>query len=383
MLFDSRYAIASPRCNSNADQASDVPLLPIVRPHLRGPSYLRDFVFTSSFATQNSPRSLRPPPRPLRLKSARLKSAFTLLELLVVVAIIALLIAVLVPTLARAKERALSARCLANLQGLGRGLVTYQESNDGYVVPSYNMTHPGAFAAAAGDVIDGWATILDHNGFVPGWKSPTNNLFFCPNTLNLRGMDGGQTLYDQDKPNGYQDWPVLFTSAGGDGATKSDPASLPIPGFGDGNGLYQHQIRCGYFLNAYNPIGTAPASTATVPPPSAYTQSVGFGPFSNGNLPLVKATSYARPQALIVACDGMYMGRQSVTRLGEQNRRVGYRHPGPAQTHTVNGTPTYFDKTISNAVFADAHAEPIQNPDFPHANILSENLGPYSLLPNQ
>ena len=309
------------------------------------------------------------------------RNAFTLMELMVVIAILMVLMSLLVPSVVRVFEYAKAGRCITNLRGIGRGLVLYQTSNDDFVVPSYNMPKPGTSSAATGDVIDGWAAILERDGFVPGSKGPTNNIFYCPDTLDIDGMDGGQTAYDQDKPSGYQDWPLQFLAAGGDGAKKGDPV-LPIAGFGDFNGPYVHQIRCGYFLNAFNPIGSAPSAGTGVPPCAYYTQCVGYGPYSNGNLPLVKDTNVARPAAMIVACDGMYMGRQTVTRLGEANRRVGYRHPGQPLGVNVNGVPMSFTMTVSNAVFADGHVERINNNDFPHANVPSENTNRYSLLAN-
>lgn len=58
---------------------------------------------------------------------------FTLVELLVVVAIIALLVSILLPSLGKAKEQAKMVMCLSNLKGLGLGFGMYtHENNDWY-----------------------------------------------------------------------------------------------------------------------------------------------------------------------------------------------------------------------------------------------------------
>ena len=72
--------------------------------------------------------------------------AFTLVELLVVIGIIAVLISVLLPALSKARAQSQSVACLSNLRQLGMGYRMYIEGNGGYLpysrYPNWSETDP-------------------------------------------------------------------------------------------------------------------------------------------------------------------------------------------------------------------------------------------------
>jgi prepilin-type N-terminal cleavage/methylation domain-containing protein/prepilin-type processing-associated H-X9-DG protein len=130
--------------------------------------------------------------------------AFTLIELLVVVAIIALLIAILLPSLSRARDKARTTACLANLKQISHAINYYAGDNDGFAnprmitrgsstgggPPGYGL-RPDGFTAAAywsDQIILGqYAANTTGNNMNPGFvegnvsrRSP----FICPSDLS-------------------------------------------------------------------------------------------------------------------------------------------------------------------------------------------------------
>jgi prepilin-type N-terminal cleavage/methylation domain-containing protein/prepilin-type processing-associated H-X9-DG protein len=101
-------------------------------------------------------------------KSAR--RAFTLVELLVVIGIIALLVGILLPVLGGARRAAMNVKCLSNLRQCGQALLLYVNNNKGYVVP----IRAGGSAPQAGNTPGtdtSMAVPYDLYGFTYGWTS--------------------------------------------------------------------------------------------------------------------------------------------------------------------------------------------------------------------
>jgi prepilin-type N-terminal cleavage/methylation domain-containing protein len=73
-----------------------------------------------------------------RLRSVR-RMGFTLVELLVVIGIIALLLAILMPAMAKARETAVRTACASNLRQIASGVVMYANENRGWLPQRYEV----------------------------------------------------------------------------------------------------------------------------------------------------------------------------------------------------------------------------------------------------
>ncbi len=278
------------------------------------------------------------------------RRAFTLVELLIVVAIIGILIAVLLPALGRARKAGTSTACMSNLRSIGQALAAYSVNNDEQVIPSFNMTGTNGGADVP---LDGWGPILDRDEYLESPGGSVASPFYCPDTVDVAGVASGQTGTDPNNPKGWLDWPFIRTGG--------QNVALTIP-----ERRFNKIIRVSYWINADNPIG----AVTSITPNLFYTSSVGYGPSSNGlYLRPTRTSSFIRPSTLVTVADGLYAGRQRDNRIGMTNSRIGYRHPG--------------DNGSANVAFADGHVSSLGGNVFPRALgggkdptvIRDENLG--------
>ena len=103
-------------------------------------------------------------------------NAFTLLELLVVIAVIAILVALLFPTLRSAKDRARRTACLNNLRQINLGVRMYSDDS------SDASPSPGSAAVSTNilTLYSAYKGFMKNYVGLKGTSSPKDRLFACP-----------------------------------------------------------------------------------------------------------------------------------------------------------------------------------------------------------
>jgi prepilin-type N-terminal cleavage/methylation domain-containing protein len=118
--------------------------------------------------------------RVTRVRSSCSFSGFTLVELLVVIGIISVLISVLLPALARARESANRVVCMSNFRQVGIAVVMYVNENKGYTPPGSTPSYENPSTALMFNGY-GWVPRLNRyiKSTIPSYLE-RKGAFFCP-----------------------------------------------------------------------------------------------------------------------------------------------------------------------------------------------------------
>ena len=122
------------------------------------------------------------------------RGAFTLIELLVVFGIIALLAAILLPALGRAREVAKSVACMSNLHSIGLALHTYVAAYEDYYPMDYQYNNGEGEGPSTGDGLIGRLLPLDGGA---GTRPVRRSVFYVTqNDATCRGQQATPALSD-------------------------------------------------------------------------------------------------------------------------------------------------------------------------------------------
>ncbi len=255
-----------------------------------------------------------------RAPTAAHRPAFTLIELLVVVSIIAVLIAILMPSLAAARATSRNVVCLSNLRTQAQMTQFYLDAND-----DWYPTRTSGAATGGGNVF---------NAFLP------------QRTILQTDARPVQILTCPDDSDPVRDYPIGDSSG-------SDPNAL---GIGDFYGLPPTTVvRVGFGINNMTGI-----------PPTTQEEAVIFNP---------KANAYRQPARTLMYADCTWVnarGHNTVLNDAPPLKGRVANAAAPLRMNTLAAIPPQYGEPVtdsrrhragSNIVFMDHHGEPLSQAD--------------------
>jgi prepilin-type N-terminal cleavage/methylation domain-containing protein/prepilin-type processing-associated H-X9-DG protein len=130
----------------------------------------------------------------MKIIRSKSKNAFTLIELLVVIAIISILAAMLLPALAKAKEKAKGIACTNNNRQVGLGMIMFAGDNGDQLPLLNTATWPSI-------TTNWWFKLIDDGKYLTS-SSVSNNVWRCPVVLDT-DISAANVTYFKSPCEGY------------------------------------------------------------------------------------------------------------------------------------------------------------------------------------
>ena len=173
-----------------------------------------------------------------------MKRAFTLIEILVVIAIIALLAAILFPAFALARGKARSASCQSNLKQLGAAMTMYIQDHERYpkAVDPVDKFAPQIWqdqADAAGFDVENMDLLTDAmNSYVKSkdvWKCPSDTGFDTPDDVpyRLAGVPTYPSCFEKYATSYFYRTQLAFLNLADDFLKSPTETNVLFDGHGD------------------------------------------------------------------------------------------------------------------------------------------------------